>query len=94
MKNLLVWLLLSTRGGPTRARLLKALREKPMNAHRLAGALRLSYRAVRRHLQVLKANNLLVTPGEGYGEVYFLSPSLEECLPLLDEVLKEIRDDH
>ncbi len=40
LKRLLWYLLGGTRGGPTRAEILKTLRDRPLNANQLAEALR------------------------------------------------------
>ena len=36
LKYLLGWLIAGTRGGPTRAKIIEALRENPQNANQLA----------------------------------------------------------
>lgn len=86
-RQILIWLVASTRGGPTRKKILLALRERPMNAHQLSMHLNIDYRAVRHHLRILRENRLLEVSSAGYGGVYFLHPSLE-ANPLVDEVLK------
>lgn len=59
-------------------RIVRALRDEPRNAQQLSEALRLDYTTVRHHLRVLRQNRMLDVGGEGYGQVYFLSPTLEE----------------
>ncbi len=78
MKNLVWYLLVGTRGGETRARILVTLKKRPMNAHQLAQALRLDYKTVQHHLRVLQDNNILTTINKGrYGAAYFLSQEME-----------------
>lgn len=77
VQQLVWWLFLSSAGGPTRARLVRALREQPRNAQQLADALRLDYTTVRHHLRVLQRNRLIETVGDRYGQTYFVAPSLE-----------------
>ncbi|OIO66798.1 hypothetical protein AUJ68_00085 [Candidatus Woesearchaeota archaeon CG1_02_57_44] len=74
MDLLLRHLLLGTRGGETRLRLLKEAVAEPKNAHQLAKALGVDYKTVRHHLDVLQKNGLMVMVGEGYGAGYVLSP--------------------
>ncbi len=51
-----LWYVLSgTRGGANRARILRALDERPRNANQLAEDLDLDYKTVRHHLEVLGA---------------------------------------
>jgi DNA-binding transcriptional ArsR family regulator len=48
-----------------------------MNANQLAETLGMDYKTVRHHLTVLSKNRLILSEGEGYGTMYFLSPELE-----------------
>ncbi|MEM3760505.1 MAG: winged helix-turn-helix domain-containing protein [Candidatus Bathyarchaeia archaeon] len=90
LKYLLGWLIAGTRGGLTRAKIIIALKETPQNANQLATNLRLDYRTIRHHLEVLEKNKLIVSAGEGYGTTYFLSPIMEENYALFEEILKKI----
>jgi DNA-binding transcriptional ArsR family regulator len=90
LKYLLGWLIAGTRGGPTRARMIKALKESPQNANQLANLLGMDYRTIRHHLEVLEKNKLITTAGEGYGTTYFLSPPLEDNYAVFEEIMKRI----
>jgi DNA-binding transcriptional ArsR family regulator len=90
LKYLLGWLIAGTRGGLTRAKIIKVLKETPQNANQLATNLKLDYRTIRHHLEVLEKNKLIVSAGEGYGTTYFLSPVMEENYALFEEILKKI----
>lgn len=90
LKYLLEWLIAGTRGGLTRAKIIIALKENPQNANQLATNLKLDYRTIRHHLEVLKKNKIIVSAGEGYGKIYFLSPIMEENYALFEEILKKI----
>jgi DNA-binding transcriptional ArsR family regulator len=90
LKYLLGWLIAGTRGGLTRAKIITALREAPQNANQLANLLKMDYRTIRHHLEVLERNKLIVSAGEGYGTTYFLSPVMEENYFLFEEILKKI----
>ena len=84
----LVWyLLVGTRGGPNRGRILDALRSNPQNAHRLAERLSLDYRTVRHHLRVLESSGLVLrTVAASYAAPYELSQQLLSNFDLLDEI--------
>jgi DNA-binding transcriptional ArsR family regulator len=86
----LIWFLLAgTRGGPNRARLIAALRERPQNANQLADYLGLNYRTVLHHLEVLADHGLIMTPAaEAYGAVYFVSAAMESHFDLLERILR------
>lgn len=70
METVLWYVLTGTRGGPNRLRILRALREQPQNANQLAEDLKLDYKTVRHHLDVLVENNILKNSGDDYGAVY------------------------
>jgi DNA-binding transcriptional ArsR family regulator len=88
----LFWYLLGgTRGGPNRVEILKALRERPLNANQLAGAVRLDYKTIEHHLRVLTENGLVTSSERGtYGAVLFLTPAMDEAWPLLEEIWGKI----
>jgi DNA-binding transcriptional ArsR family regulator len=76
-QRLIFWLFQSSAGGPTRIRLVQALRAEPRNAQQLSIALGLDYTTVRHHLKVLQQNHLIESAGDRYGQVYFVAASLE-----------------
>jgi DNA-binding transcriptional ArsR family regulator len=88
LKYLLGWLIAGTRGGPTRAKIIVILKEKPQNANQLATALGMDYRTIRHHLKVLQKNKIITSVGEGYGMTYFLSQKLEENYAVFEEIMK------
>ena len=90
LKYLLGWLIAGTRGGPTRAKIIKTLRETPQNANQLATLLGMDYRTIRHHLEVLEKNRIITSAGEGYGTTYFLSPMMEDNYVQFEEIVKRI----
>jgi DNA-binding transcriptional ArsR family regulator len=89
LRYLLGWLITGTRGGMTRARIIKALKEKPQNANQLASLLKLDYRTIRHHLEVLHKNRLIISFGDRYGATYFLSPAMEMNYSLFEEIMNK-----
>jgi len=87
-----LWFLLAgTRGGINRARILRSLRERPLNANDLAGRLHLDYKTVRHHLDVLRENDCIMTLGnEGYGLLYTLSPRLQNHFDDFEEIWRRL----
>lgn len=78
MKHLLWYLIAGTRGGETRGKIVELLRKNPSNANKIAEILKLDYKTVRHHLQVLEKNNIIIPINKGnYGAVYFLSELME-----------------
>ena len=56
LKYILGWLIAGTRGGPTRAKIIAVLKESPQNANQLATILKMDYKTMRHHLEVLEKN--------------------------------------
>jgi DNA-binding transcriptional ArsR family regulator len=54
MEKLLWWLIAGKRGGINRARIIKALADRPYNMHQLSEELNLSYKTVRHHVKILE----------------------------------------
>lgn len=72
-----------------RARVLLAIRDRPQNTLQLAQALHVDYTTVRHHLRVMVKNGLVVTSGEGYGKMFFLSPTMESHWSRLVDILNK-----
>jgi DNA-binding transcriptional ArsR family regulator len=85
------YLLAGTRGGLNRGRILKVLRDRPLNANDLSGRLGLDYKTVRHHLDVLRENDCVMTLGnEGYGLLYTLSPRLQSHFEDFEEIWRRL----
>lgn len=91
LRRLLWYLLGGTRGGENRAKIIRALKERPRNLNQLATDLGLQYNLVQHHIGVLKRNSLLSSAGEHYGMTYFLNPWLEGHFDVFESVARELR---
>ena len=90
MKNLLWYLIAGTKGGETRGKIINLLRKKPSNANKIAEILKLDYKTVRHHLEVLEKNNIITAINKGkYGAVYFLSELMESNIQLFGEIWEQ-----
>ena len=74
---MLWYLLAGSRGGENRAKIIDLLQHRPYNINQLAQLLGLDYKAVEHHIDVLRKNNLVISKGEKYSVLYFLSPYFE-----------------
>ena len=91
LKRLLYYLFAGTRGGPSRVEIIKTIEDRPLNANQLAQALKVDYKTVQHHVRVLEENGLIVPSEKGtYGAVLFLTPKMEEALPILNEIWSKI----
>jgi len=90
MEKALWYLLAGTRGGENRARIIRALAERPRNANRLAEAVELEYNTVRYHLEKLREHDVVETGGDDYGELYFLTDRFERHREQFEEIIEEM----
>jgi DNA-binding transcriptional ArsR family regulator len=90
LRYLLGWLIAGTRGGVTRAQVIKAVHDTPQNANQLANALKMDYKTIRYHLEVLEKNRLVTSVGDRYGATYFLTQTMEDNYVLFEEILNKI----
>ena len=90
LKYLLGWLIAGTRGGPTRAKIIESLNETPQNANQLASSLKMDYKTMRHHLEVLEKNKIITSVGDRYGSTYFLTQAMEENYSIFEEIMKRI----
>ncbi len=90
MKKLLWWLIAGKRGGINRARIIKALADRPYNMHQLPEELNLDYKTVRHHIKILEKNNVIKPTGDTYGKLYFLSAEMEENYDIFEEIWEKI----
>lgn len=90
MEDVLWYLLASSRGGPTRVRILRTLDERPRNANQLATALDLDYTTVRHHLRVLRENNVVRKSGDEYAAVYLFTDQVKTNWRTVEEILDTV----
>jgi len=87
-RSLMWYLLVGTRGGPNRRRILEELRRSPANAHQIASTLELDYRTVRHHLRLLEQNSVILrSVPNAYAPPYELSPYLMEHFDLVQAMV-------
>jgi len=73
-RKLLCYLIKGTRGGETRALILKYLSENSYNANQLSNILKMDYKTVRYHLSILIKNNIINMDKKGNSSaIYFIS---------------------
>ena len=90
MEAVLWYVLTGTRGGANRARILRALDERPRNANQLAEDLDLDYKTVRHHLDVLVENGVLEGSGDEYGAVYLPTARARDHWGVIEEIIDQV----
>ena len=86
MKRIIYWLFAGTKGGPTRAQIVKAIKERPRNANQLSEDLGFDYKTIKHHIKMLLDNKLIVATGEKYAKLYFLSDDFEKNYHIFEEI--------
>ncbi|CAE6492840.1 ArsR/SmtB family transcription factor [Candidatus Nitrosotenuis uzonensis] len=89
-KRLLWFVFAGSRGGVNRLKLVKALREKPLNANQLAKEMGIDYKAVLHHVGVLEKNNIITRLGEKYNITFFISNFLEANMESFEQIAGEL----
>jgi predicted ArsR family transcriptional regulator len=90
MEKALWYLIVGTRGGRNRARIIRTLSERPRNANQLAETLDLDYNTVRHHLDMLMEHDVIETGGADYGKLYFLTDRFERHRDAFERVTEEL----
>lgn len=88
MEKALWYLLVGTRGGENRARIIAALDERPRNANQLAECLELDYNTVTHHLEMLEKHDVVEPGGDEYGQLYFLTERFDRHRETFETVLE------
>jgi len=84
LKRSLFWLLIASRGGDTRTKILKVLIETPMNKNELSKKLSLNYRTITHHLKVLQENKIVYEDDRYGGLVYIEDGIMDDIKKFLE----------
>jgi DNA-binding transcriptional ArsR family regulator len=90
MEKALWYLLAGTRGGANRARIVRALSERPRNANQLAERLDVDYNTVRHHLDMLEDHDVIEPGGGDYGKLYFLTDRFEHYRGEFERITEQV----
>ncbi len=92
IRQLIGWLIIGTKGGKTRAQIIKTLKKSPQNPNQLAAIIKVNYKTIRHHLTILEKNKLIISAGDHYSTAYFLSELMEENYGLFEEITSKTKD--
>jgi predicted ArsR family transcriptional regulator len=90
MDGVLWHVLASSRGGPTRVRIVRTLEQRPRNANELAEQLEFDYTTIRHHLDVLQENNVVRKSADAYGAVYLFTEQAESNWDTIEEIIETV----
>ena len=89
-KRLLWFVFASSRGGLNRLRIVRKIKDTPLNINQLAKEFGLDYKAIQHHIAVLEKNNLITRMGEKYGITFFISPFLEVNMETFEDIANKL----
>jgi len=92
MERVLWWLIAGTKGGNNRAKIISTLHKRPYNANQLSKMLNMDYKNVRHHIKVLEDNKVILSSGDKYGNMYFLSSEMKNNYELFEHIWHEISE--
>jgi DNA-binding transcriptional ArsR family regulator len=81
----------TTRGGPTRIKIVDLLNERPYNMNQLSEKLKMDYKTIQHHIKVLEDNKIIVSEEKKYGTIYFPSEMFKLCRETFDEIKKKMQ---
>jgi DNA-binding transcriptional ArsR family regulator len=88
------WIFVGTKGGITRAKIMKILLEMPLNNNQIAERLGLNYKTVEHHINILLENKLIELPmGRRYGASYYPSQLVIAKRDIIEKILKQALKD-
>ncbi len=89
--RILWYIFATTRGGPTRIRIMDLLIERPYNMHQLSRELGMDYKTVQHHVRMLEENRILTPEERKYGSIYFPSAMFDGVKDIFLEIKKKVR---
>ncbi len=91
LKRNLSFLLLGQKGGKNRMEIIDLLWDRPYNINQISEKLKLNYRTVKHHINILLKYQLISSSKTGgYGDVFFLSPDLEGNKDIYNSVIRKM----
>lgn len=89
-KRILWYVFATTRGGPTRIKILELLSERPYNMNQLSTKLGADYKTIQHHIKILDNNKVIVADEKKYGTIYFPSQYFEQTRATFDEIKSKL----
>jgi predicted transcriptional regulator len=88
----MLWAIIGcTKGGTNRARIIDILHNKSLNTHQIATMIKLDYKTVRYHIQILQKNHIIQKEDKRYGAKLELDDMMNENIEYFKEIVSEIR---
>ena len=90
-KRILWYVFATTRGGPTRIKIVELIMKRPYNMHQISKELKLDYKTVQHHMKLLIENKIIIAEEKKYGTIFFPSPMFEEVKDIFEEIKNKVK---
>ena len=84
--RILWYVFATTKGGPTRIKIVELLCNRPYNMHQISKELKLDYKTIQHHIRVLEENRVITPEEKKYGSIYFPSGMFEGVKDIFEEI--------
>lgn len=89
--KIILWsLVVGTRGGINRAKILNLIKTTPLNANKIATTLKLDHKTVNHHVVILAKNKLVIKEDKKYDASYKFTSIMENNQNILEEIMEKI----
>jgi DNA-binding transcriptional ArsR family regulator len=87
----ILWYVFATsKGGPTRIRIVDLLEKRPYNMHQISKELKMDYKTIQHHIRVLEENRVVTAEEKKYGTIYFPSALFDGVKDIFDEIKNKV----
>ena len=87
----ILWYVFATsKGGPTRIRIVDLLEKRPYNMHQISKELKLDYKTIQHHIRVLEENRVITAEEKKYGTIYFPSAMFDGVKDIFNGIKNKV----
>ncbi len=87
----ILWYVFATsKGGPTRIRIVDLLVKRPYNMHQISKELKMDYKTIQHHIRVLEENRVITAEEKKYGTIYFPSALFDGVKDIFNEIKNKV----
>ena len=89
--RILWYVFATTRGGPTRIKIVEMLLSRPYNVNQISKNLKMDYKTVQHHIRILEENKIIIPEEKKYGTIYFPSGTFEGVKDVFNEIRNKVK---
>jgi DNA-binding transcriptional ArsR family regulator len=88
--RILLYVFATSKGGPTRIRIVDLLVKRPYNMHQISKELKMDYKTIQHHIRVLEENRVITAEEKKYGTIYFPSALFDGVKDIFNEIKNKV----